>query len=542
MRIKRLEANSFKRFTHLIVEGIPETTKLIVLVGPNGSGKTSFFEAINYYYKYWSFGNMSDVYYIEKMGKNKYESVLRNWGLYASDKVKIDFYDMDNPNVIGDNAIKTHFYFRSAYRNEPELNINYLSKIPSPLDTVRLDSFIQNDMTVSQNYQHVVADSLSGLYNKNNNGKSVLALREELIGILEESLGRIFDDLTFEGIGNPIEDASFYFSKGDIENFNYKNLSAGEKAAFDLLLDMVVQSRYYEDAIFCIDEPEIHMHTKLQGRVLNELYNLITDNSQLIVSTHSIGMLNEAEQIEKENPNTVVFLDFSERDFDTDQIIRPSKISRAVQEKFYELAFGDFSKLLLPKQIVFCEGSISGKKRKDFDKRIYTLIFEKTKPDTLFLSVGSCNDIEKIEEMYGVVLDTILKESNIIKLVDRDDRSDDEIEDFRIKGIRTLSRRNIESYLLDDELIKKLCVENDKQDLVEDCIREKNRLIDNNRDTGKPYDDYKKIRGEYYVFLKSKLNLTRCGNDSDSFLRDTMARLITEDTEVYKTLEADIFG
>ena len=69
------------------------------------------------------------------------------------------------------------------------------------------------------------------------------------------------------------------------------NLSAGEKSAFDLILDMVVQSKYYPDAIYCIDEPETHMHTKLQGRVLRELYLLIPGQSQLWISTHSIGML-----------------------------------------------------------------------------------------------------------------------------------------------------------------------------------------------------------------------------------------------------------
>ena len=151
---------------------------------------------------------------------------------------------------------------------------------------------------------------------------------------------------------------------------------------------MVVQAKYYPDAIYCIDEPETHMHTKLQGRVLRELYLLIPGQSQLWLSTHSIGMLQEAEEIEKEHPGTVAFLDFGERDFDTDQIIRPSKIGKAVLDKFYELAFGDFAKLMLPQTIVFCEGDPNGGKRKDFDKTIYSTIFADTHPEAFFISGG----------------------------------------------------------------------------------------------------------------------------------------------------------
>ena len=76
-------------------------------------------------------------------------------------------------------------------------------------------------------------------------------------------------------VGDPLQNGNFYFTKGTTKDFSYRNLSAGEKSAFDLILDMVVQSKYYPDAIYCIDEPETHMHTKLQGRVLRELYLLI---------------------------------------------------------------------------------------------------------------------------------------------------------------------------------------------------------------------------------------------------------------------------
>src|SRR5699024_4335173 len=142
---------------------------------------------------------------------------------------------------------------------------------------------------------------------------------------------------------------------------------------------------------------------------------------------------------------------------DTDQIIQPSRIGKAVMDKFYELAFGDFAKLMLPKTIVFCEGNPNGGKRKDFDKTIYSTIFADTHPEAFFISGGSCNDIENIEKNSGEIIRTLLKGTKVIKIVDRDDRSDIEVSELMAKGIRVLKKRNIESYLLDDSVIKKLC-------------------------------------------------------------------------------------
>ena len=58
-------------------------------------------------------------------------------------------------------------------------------------------------------------------------------------------------------------------------------------------------------------EPEAHMHTALQAKLLAEMYNLINDQSQLWLATHSIGMLQQAKELESQHPGSVVFLDFS---------------------------------------------------------------------------------------------------------------------------------------------------------------------------------------------------------------------------------------
>jgi chromosome segregation ATPase len=36
MKIKKIELTGFKRFTHLTIERIPETARLVIVAGPNG--------------------------------------------------------------------------------------------------------------------------------------------------------------------------------------------------------------------------------------------------------------------------------------------------------------------------------------------------------------------------------------------------------------------------------------------------------------------------------------------------------------------------
>ena len=55
LRIRSIRLTEFKRFTDLTIEGIPDTAKLVILVGPSGSGKSSLLDAINTWGKDYQF-------------------------------------------------------------------------------------------------------------------------------------------------------------------------------------------------------------------------------------------------------------------------------------------------------------------------------------------------------------------------------------------------------------------------------------------------------------------------------------------------------
>lgn len=534
MKIKEIKITDFKRFTNLLIKGIPNTAKLIVLVGPNGCGKTSLFEAFNHWYKWRGFGNIGNFdYCVKKTEKNiKQDS-------WFTDKVQIEFH---NQTVNEREQIKGVFYFRSAYRNEPQFVTSSLNRQDDPSTRIDHETLMTTDATVSSNYQRIISSTLSGVFYNTEKNKTVDQLRDELIGKIQFSLNNVFEDLQLSSIGEPLINGSFYFTKGVSKDFPYANLSAGEKSAFDLLLDLIIKSIYYKDTVFCIDEPESHMHTALQSKLLGELYSLIPDNSQLWISTHSMGMLKKAKELEENNPGSVVFLDFDNRDFDSEVIMSPSTIDSTMWKKFLDLAFGDLSSLIAPSTIVFCEGNSQGRKYKDFDAQIYKKIFDAEMPDVFFSSIGSCSELENLENISIKIISNMLTNSRIIKVVDRDGKSDGEIAECNAKQIKVLGKRHIECYLLDDEILKELCNSLNKPEKYEEIRAMKQTKIAESVTRGNPSDDIKSASGSIFVELKKILDLNRGGNTKDAFFRDTMAPLITPDTQVYQELKREIFG
>src|ERR1051325_1532823 len=46
VKIREIALTNFKRFTHAIITGIPESARLVLLVGPTGCGKSSLIDAV----------------------------------------------------------------------------------------------------------------------------------------------------------------------------------------------------------------------------------------------------------------------------------------------------------------------------------------------------------------------------------------------------------------------------------------------------------------------------------------------------------------
>jgi predicted ATPase len=525
VRIISIRLKNFKRFTDLEIRDLPETAKLVLVVGPNGCGKSSLFDALLQWYRGnvgWGYNN--DPTYYRKHANEEFQ-----W----EQTVQVKLAGNQTPS-------RGSLYVRTAYRNDPEFRISGISNPGSPNQEIRIERAIQNDATVSLNYQRLVYETTASVYDPTNDAKTVLALREELIGAVRASMRAVFGDLVLKNIVDPLGSGTFYFEKGAAEGYDYKNLSGGEKAAFDLLLDVHVKRKFFPDAVYCIDELETHLHTKVQGQLLKELARIIPGNSQLWLTTHSLGVLRAAQGLETAEPGSVCVIDFDAVNPDEPRQISPSNLDRVSWEKMLSIALDDLSHRLAPEVLVVCEGSSIGKRRRDFDAEIYNRILGSRFSGKLFISGGSSNQVSASGVSIRETMGDILPNTRTVALCDRDDKSEAEVARFEASGGIVLPRRNLESYLFSDEVIEALVAREGKQELLSEARTIVANEVAASVGRGNAADDMKSAAGKIYVDLKKLLGLTRCGNNTDAFMRDTLAPLITPGMQVFAELKGAI--
>jgi hypothetical protein len=445
---------------------------------------------------------------------------------------------------------KKSVYIRTAFRNEADFIISSFNHLGSPLDSPRTTRLIDSDVSVSDNFQRLVMATLSSIYDDSLSDELTRKeLRDRLVGVVTKALRQVFPELHFAGVGGLGSAApgqgTFYFTKGSSVGFLYKNLSAGEKSAFDLLLDAAMKRQYYDNTLWCIDEPETHLNTRVQGALLEQLLNLVPARSQLFLASHSIGFMRKAWQFAESQPGSVAFLDFQGIDFDSDVVLRPLVPDREFWRRTLDVALGDLADLVAPERVVLCEGRPArdvSDKRGNFDADCYANIFKSEFPNTDFMSVGNSDDVAGQRLDFGMAIQTLARGTRVIRLVDRDLRSAEEVEIESTDDLRILSRRHIESYLLDDEVLQQLCIKNDKIHLLDSVIAAKTAAIHASTKRGNDLDDIKSAAGDIYVALRRLLSLTGAGSNWAAFARSTLSPLIKPHLTVYQELRKDIFG
>ena len=86
MKIRQINLTNFKGFTSTKIGDIPDTAKLIVVVGPNGCGKSSLIDAVLFFHRQTlaGFGGYDETYH-----RKQIPNAIRG----AGELVQVNFHD-----------------------------------------------------------------------------------------------------------------------------------------------------------------------------------------------------------------------------------------------------------------------------------------------------------------------------------------------------------------------------------------------------------------------------------------------------------------
>jgi len=450
MRINNLQLKNFKRFTDLTIANIPGTAKLVLLIGANGSGKSSVFDAFHNVRKIKAGSD-----YFQKSKEDGFVHIALEDGrvihqVYDTFGSIFSAYDPADFNFIGRSSN------RILARISQSANTDQIEN-----DEDRPDTFIDNDNRFDNDafgYMQIIDNALRAPLFQGGHADNNERIFLDFIKPFNDSLSSVFgeDPETTIRIVNyqnatPFSRPQLIFRKGEAQ-ISYDLLSHGEKQVVVLLLNFIVRREQYKDAIIYIDEMDCHLNTLLQARLLEEIVSKwIPDTSQLWTASHSLGFIDYARKTE-----IAAIIDLDNLDFDSPQLIAPEPKENL---DVYEIAIPKdiISSILADKKLVVAENKNSALYNLALGEKSY-----------LFLPANNNR------EVFLMVKDDRSKTG----LRDRDYLRDDEIMAIKKKfpNLKILEYYTFENYLYHPEnLAEVLTSRFDKAGYIKDLARQKDQ-------------------------------------------------------------------
>ena len=533
MKVKKIQLkNGYKRFLDMTIDLGEDPKRIIALVGPNGCGKSSVIDGM-------LFCNNTRIQIGNKNRKDHNYHSMNQTLNFDYTNVTIEFEEGDFDSVQnarkGSGKENTLFSLRSPYRYNSNLKVNQ-SRATTKIKLNNYGATTSSDLDdkMEENYR-----LLRIKYNNylNNEDCKPSEAKAKIIGDLNIALKNCLD-LKIVDIGN-IEDGkgTLYFEKEDHpKEFDFNVLSSGEKEVVDILLDLYLRQEEYNDTVFLIDEPELHINTAIQKKLLIEINKMVGTNCQIWIATHSIGFLRALQGDLKDECQIIQFKSGTAW-ASSSQILKPVKKSLSKWKEIFETALDDLTGLISPKKIIYCEGRGKpgkGGVERGFDAKVFNNIFSEKYHETLFISSGGNTELDQRSEIALAILTKVFSDIEIWVLKDRDISSGkaNNENDRQVylsnnpNNHRVLKRWEIENYLFDKEVLRRYCA--DRNLTFNEA--EYNKFFTNLTDQHVK-DEINRIKN--FCGITTSIN--------PEIFKLQLSKIITENMKIFKELEECIF-
>ena len=266
-----------------------KTLDKIVLIGENGTGKTTILKEIYDLMDIESHSKSENKIFLDLEENEKYlfkNYLLKNNNniimeddiLYDCADIKcldikkeaFNFEEIEKdkykskviylPAEVNFNSLKrVDRTFRYKYKFRNEINENLISDLPSAIANKIYVEMIMNEDLPARESREKVCKEVNSIFES-------MDLDVELIGLSKD------------------EDTIPIFRNIEGKEFDISGLSSGEKQLF--LRALSLKFLNVNNSIILIDEPEISLHPRWQRKIIN-VYENIGENNQLIIATHS---------------------------------------------------------------------------------------------------------------------------------------------------------------------------------------------------------------------------------------------------------------
>ena len=223
-----------------------------------------------------------------------------------------------------------------------------------------------------------------------------------------------------------VDDSKLYAqlqNNGQDVKYFANEMSDGERAVLYLIVQVLCVP---QNKLLIIDEPEIHLHRSIMNLLWKSLEKYRSD-CLFIYITHDLQFASAHGKVDK-----IWIKEYDGKNWKLEKIVDED----IPEELTLEILGGR-------KNVLFVEGEKSS-----YDYQLYTQLY----PEYLVIPCGGCSQVISRTKAFGKCLS--LHDYKVYGLIDRDYRSETEIEALKADNIFALNVAEVENLFLVEELIR----------------------------------------------------------------------------------------